>query len=147
MFKTTKNYVEKFLPDIKKEENHSPSLTEKSGYVPMHVRVQDMLMAGERLEEHRKSLKYDFESGKMVSIAELDKARIIPQRHPSYNLEDAGVSMAKTQLREEEIRENRAKQAEEAKSKEDAEKASQTGQIEPDKALNDKGMEVPEKTE
>lgn len=106
MFKTTKNYAKDFLPKQVKEENHKPSLTDKSSYVPLHIMLQNMEQAGIRLADHRSKLKFDFELDEMLYfrsdglLLRQDKATgkwlpadvsIQQTRNPNFNLEDWGV--------------------------------------------------------
>ena len=51
MFNTPHNYKKVSEP----EKNSGISLTEKAGYIPAKKRIEDMIFAGQRLSDYRKS--------------------------------------------------------------------------------------------
>lgn len=69
-------------PAIKIEQ---VSHVEKQGYIPAKVQIENMLMAGRRLEESRAEM-YDFPPGK-----EVDEEFIDPTRNPGFDISEAYV--------------------------------------------------------
>lgn len=97
------------------EDVDSHSETEQAGYIPPQVQIENMIMAGQRLDASRKAL-YDFESE-----ADIDESAIDPTRSGNFDLADA------TQMSfavDDSMRDS-AKRADEAR------KASQTAQEAP----------------
>lgn len=114
MIKTYKNYKELYLPNLKQEENHGESETNKAGYIPLHIRVKEMQLAGERLANIQNSMFYDIKAdeikyispmgdiyhrvdGKMVKV----DLEIDPSRDPGFGLDQVGENIARLQLTEE----------------------------------------------
>lgn len=70
---------EKSFPEV----NIGKRLVEKAGYIPAKDRIENMILAGQRLIEHRMSM-YDFDSNK-----ELDESYYDPTRSKNFDLADA----------------------------------------------------------
>lgn len=65
------------------ETNLGKRLVEKAGYIPAKDRIENMILAGQRLIEHRMSM-YDFDSNK-----ELDESFYDPTRSKNFDMADA----------------------------------------------------------
>lgn len=63
------------------EVNSGETLVEKAGYEPAKIKIENMILAGQRLSDYRKS-QYDFEG-------EIDEDFIDPTRSPNFDLADA----------------------------------------------------------
>lgn len=64
------------------EPGGGEKLVETSGYIPADVRIQELIMAGERLGDYRRE-SYDYGPDD-----EIDDLIEDPTRHPSFGLED-----------------------------------------------------------
>ena len=64
------------------EANCGEKLVETAGYVPAKKRIEDMILAGQRLVDYRKSL-YDFPDG------EIDENASDPTRDLNFDMADA----------------------------------------------------------
>nr|QJB19359.1 MAG: hypothetical protein [Microvirus sp.] len=78
LFQTRYNH-QKSIPEV----NLGKRLVEKAGYIPAKDRIENMILAGQRLIEHRMSM-YDFESNK-----ELDESYYDPTRSKNFDMADA----------------------------------------------------------
>ena len=67
------------------EVNLGKSLVEKAGYIPAQARIENMILAGQRLVEHRKEM-YDFSDGK-----DIDESFTDPTRSKNYDMADAFI--------------------------------------------------------
>ena len=67
------------------EVNLGKNLVEKAGYIPAQARIENMILAGQRLIEHRKEL-YDFSDGK-----DIDENFTDPTRSKNYDMSDAFI--------------------------------------------------------
>lgn len=67
------------------EVNLGKNLVEKAGYIPAQARIENMILAGQRLIEHRKEL-YDFSDGK-----DIDDTFSDPTRSKNYDMSDAFI--------------------------------------------------------
>lgn len=76
-------------PKLRPEKMDQRSKTEKHGYVPVNKRIEEMILAGKRLDISR--LTYD------VTDPNAADPEIDPTRRPGYDLADA--SMADNSLR------------------------------------------------
>jgi len=65
------------------EVNLGKNLVEKAGYIPAQTRIENMILAGQRLVEHRKEM-YDFSDGK-----DIDENYIDPTRSKNFDMADA----------------------------------------------------------
>lgn len=65
------------------ELNSGEILVETAGYITAEQRITNLMLAGQRLVEHRKSA-YDFEAGK-----EIDEDFYDPTRRKNYDMADA----------------------------------------------------------
>lgn len=65
------------------EANIGKRLIEKAGYIPAKDRIENMILAGQRLIEHRMSM-YDFDSNK-----EFDESYYDPTRSKNFDMADA----------------------------------------------------------
>jgi len=59
------------------------TITESAGYVPSKVQIENLIMAGKRLQSFRKEM-YDFPDG-----ANVDESYEDPTRGPGFDLADA----------------------------------------------------------
>lgn len=104
------------------ESNPGPNLVEKAGYIPAKIQIENLILAGIRLKEHRQDL-YDFKS-----LAEIDMDFYDPTRSKNFDLADAFQYSHELKLK--------------ARLK-----ASQTSQEAPDEVLNNKkGVDIPLET-
>ena len=67
------------------EVNLGKNLVEKAGYIPAQARIENMILAGQRLVEHRKEM-YDFSDGK-----DIDENFTDPTRSKNYDMSDAFI--------------------------------------------------------
>lgn len=75
------NYIR---PERRKEVGGGPRIVEASGYIPTKIQVENMLLAGQRLNEYRKE-QYDYSDGDSVP----DDVVPDPTRSPGFDLADA----------------------------------------------------------
>lgn len=73
----------------KGEVNSGEIITEQAGYEPAHVKIMNMIEAGERLHDFRTG--YEFEDEKSVPDDYFD-----PTRDPNFDLADATAMSAET---------------------------------------------------
>ena len=99
------------------EINSGKSLVERAGYISAQKRIENMILAGQRLVDYRKS-QFDFEGDK------IDFDFDDPTRNPNFDMDDA--SQLKLQA-EANLAESRARAKRQELDKE-ALKASQTAQ-------------------
>lgn len=71
-------------PERRKEVGGGPSIVEVSGYIPTKIQVENMLIAGQRLNEYRRE-QYDYSEGDSVP----DDIVPDPTRNPEFDLADA----------------------------------------------------------
>lgn len=64
------------------EENSGKTLVETAGYMSAQKRIENMILAGQRLVDYRKS-QFDFPEG------EIDESFEDPTRSPNFDLADA----------------------------------------------------------
>lgn len=67
------------------EVNQGKNLVEKAGYIPAQARIENMILAGQRLIEHRKEM-YDFSDGN-----DIDETFSDPTRSKNYDMSDAFI--------------------------------------------------------
>lgn len=67
------------------EINLGKNFVEKAGYIPAQARIENMILAGQRLVEHRKEM-YDFSDGK-----DIDESFSDPTRSKNYDMSDAFI--------------------------------------------------------
>ena len=67
------------------EVNLGKNLVEKAGYIPAQARIENMILAGQRLIEHRKEM-YDFSDGK-----DIDENFTDPTRSKNFDMSDAFI--------------------------------------------------------
>lgn len=77
-FNTTYNRQYKSPP----EKNAGGSLIEKAGYVSAQKRIENLMLAGQRLSDYRKE-QFDFEDGK------IDEDAYDPTRRKDFDMADA----------------------------------------------------------
>ena len=94
------------------ESNSGITLVERAGYIPAQQRIENLMLAGQRLAQARKEM-YDFPDGK------IDLNFIDPTRSKNYDLADGFQDGLKVEAR--------------LKAQKDAVKASQTAQEGSDK--------------
>ena len=99
------------------EINSGKTLVERAGYISAQKRIENMILAGQRLVDYRKS-QFDFEGDK------IDFDFDDPTRNPNFDMADA--SQLKYQA-EANLAESRAR-AKKAELDKEAVKASQTAQ-------------------
>lgn len=68
-----------------REKNLGETMTERAGYIPPKIQIEQMILAGVRLDQQRKDL-YDF-----TEDQEDDGTFMDPTREPGYDLADASV--------------------------------------------------------
>ena len=101
------------------------SETEQAGYIPPQVQIENMMLAGQRLDQSRKAL-YDFPSEE-----EIDEDAFDPTRRGNFDLADASQMAMETEM----------SLRDQALAADNARKASQTAQDASGEAK--KGPEVP----
>lgn len=102
------------------EPGGGKSKTEKKGYIPANVRIEDMILAGKRLVEARAE-RFDYPAGPDDG----EEEEIDPTRVRNYDLADAAQSaleikqrMRKARKESEEMKKNYEKEKKEEKEKE-----------------------------
>lgn len=78
MFNTPYKMTQKTPPEI----NSGEIKVDKLGYLPAKKRIENMMLAGQRLKDYRQS-QYDFPDGK------IDLTYNDPTRKPGYDMADA----------------------------------------------------------
>ena len=110
----------------------SKSETEQAGYIPPQIQIENMILAGERLNQSRKEM-YDFSSAD-----EIDEDAYDPTRRGNFDLADASQLAMETEM----------SLRDQALAADNARKASQTAQDasgEAKKGLEDSNVPPPEK--
>ena len=81
------------------EVNLGKNLVEKAGYIPAQARIENMILAGQRLVEHRKEM-YDFSDGN-----DIDESFTDPTRSKNYDMSDAFImsEVIKNNVRQKEL--------------------------------------------
>ena len=81
------------------EINLGKNLVERSGYIPAQVRIENMILAGQRLVEYRKEM-YDFFDGENI-----DESFSDPTRSKNYDMADAFImsEVIKNNVRQKEL--------------------------------------------
>ena len=102
------------------------SETEQAGYIPPQVQIENMMLAGQRLDQSRKAM-YDF-----ASEDEIDEDASDPTRRGNFDLADASQMAMETEM----------SLRDQALAADNARKASQTAQDASGGAK--KGSEVPD---
>lgn len=100
------------------EKNNLPSITERGGYMPAKVRIEQFFQAGVNLENYRKQ-QFDYSVDDNIDIDNVD---IDPTRSKSYDFDDAHDDLNHLREVEERVMSERKKVSEEAKLKAEAEK-------------------------
>ena len=67
------------------EVNLGKNLVERAGYIPAQARIENMILAGQRLIEHRREM-YDFSDGN-----DIDETFTDPTRSKNYDMSDAFI--------------------------------------------------------
>ena len=105
-------------PERRKEVGGGPRIVEASGYIPTKIQVENMLLAGQRLNEYRKE-QYDFSDGDSVP----DDVVPDPTRDSRFDLADATrlgrAAIGRLKDAEKEIKEAKKKLEVQDKPKED----------------------------
>ena len=96
------------------EVNLGKNLVEKAGYIPAQARIENMILAGQRLVEHRKEM-YDFSDGN-----DIDESFTDPTRSKNYDMSDAFIMS--------EVIKNNARQKELLKASQTAQEGSEAVQ-------------------
>lgn len=68
------NYIKEFKNHSKPEINSGETLVETAGYIPAKKKIENMILAGQRLVEYRKS-QFDFEDHKSIDEDYYDPTR------------------------------------------------------------------------
>ena len=76
---STKYSLQKTPPEV----NKGPSHVEKAGYIPAQARIENMMLAGQRLVAHRAEM-YDFKE-----LKDIDENFIDPTRSKNFDMADA----------------------------------------------------------
>nr|WAE43602.1 MAG: hypothetical protein [Microviridae sp.] len=72
-----------FKPAVDRlEVNSGELITEQAGYIPPKKQIEDMILAGQRLNESRASYDWDDEE-------DIDESASDPTRSPNFDLADA----------------------------------------------------------
>ena len=123
---STKYSLQKTPPEV----NKGPSHVEKAGYIPAQARIENMMLAGQRLVAHRAEM-YDFKE-----LKDIDESFTDPTRSKNYDMSDAFIMS-------EAIKYN-VQQKELLKASQTAQDGSNDSQIPPDKGSDSKSNSVPE---
>lgn len=104
------------------EVNSGELIVETAGYVPPHIRIQELLDAGERLIAYRKE-QYNFGRGEQI-----DETFTDPTRDPNFDMVDADNLIRETDAKIKEsqrkaVLEQKRKAEESRKEKEDLERS------------------------
>ena len=85
----------------------SKSETEQAGYIPPQIQIENMILAGERLNQTRKEM-YDF-----PSADEIDEDAYDPTRRANFDLADASQMAMQTEmsLRDQALEADKARKA------------------------------------
>ena len=122
----TKYSIQKTSPEV----NKGPSHVEKAGYIPAQARIENMMLAGQRLVAHRAEM-YDFKE-----LKDIDENFIDPTRSKNFDMADASQFALNLEQKQ---------RAEEAlKASQTAQDGSNDSQIPPDKGSDSKSNSVPE---
>ena len=122
----TKYSLQKTPPEV----NKGPSHVEKAGYIPAQARIENMMLAGQRLVAHRAEM-YDFKE-----LKDIDENFIDPTRSKNFDMADASQFALNLEQKQ---------RAEEAlKASQTAQEAQDGSQIPPDKGSDSKSNSVPE---
>ena len=83
------------------------SETEQAGYIPPQVQIENMMLAGQRLDQSRKAM-FDFESEE-----EIDEDAFDPTRRGNFDLADASQMAMETEmsLRDQALEADKARKA------------------------------------
>ena len=76
---STKYSLQKTPPEV----NKGPSHVEKAGYIPAQARIENMMLAGQRLVAHRAEM-YDFKE-----LKDIDESFTDPTRSKNFDMADA----------------------------------------------------------
>jgi len=93
-------------PEYEGEDNSGEELVETSGYISAEVQIENMILAGERLDEYRRQM-YDYPEG----LKEGEEAKLDPTRRKGFDVIDAQreVERIKRSLKDEEKKGNKDK--------------------------------------
>ena len=80
-------YTKYKRPEANPEKMDPHSKTEKAGYIPAKIQIENMIMAGQRLGDYRREM-YDFGAEDKVDEDFMD-----PTRNPNYDMADASQDM------------------------------------------------------
>lgn len=105
--------------EYEKEKGGGKIITESAGYIPPKIQIEQMIMAGQRLDLARKE-QFDFGPDD-----EIDEDYVDPTREPGFDLADASQLASETamRLRQQEEKPSAMEKAE--KEKKASEEASQ----------------------
>lgn len=82
------NYRYQSLPEV----NSGTDITERAGYIPAKMRIEQMILAGQRLRSYRAE-QFDFPDGK------IDESFSDPTRSGNFDLADGTMLEAQLQAR------------------------------------------------
>ena len=123
---STKYSLQKTPPEV----NKGPSHVEKAGYIPAQARIENMMLAGQRLVAHRAEM-YDFKE-----LKDIDENFIDPTRSKNFDMADATQIALNIEQKQRELDALKASQT--------AQDGSNDSQIPPDKGSDSKSNSVPE---
>ena len=102
------------------------SETEQAGYIPPQIQIENMILAGQRLDQSRKAL-YDF-----ASEDEIDEDATDPTRSGNFDLADATqmAMLAESSLSDQADKADKARKA--SQTAQEAQRAADKGSGEPE---------------
>lgn len=129
-------YVRPIPPDIKPKERNK--MVERTGYVTTKQRIENMILAGQRLQQMRKS-QFDINANEKGQYPDTDKLTVDKTRDPGYTIFDAvdDLKTANENLAEAKRRAEEAKLEAEKLQKLEDEKNEHTQNLDPDPVIND----------
>ena len=103
-------YVDRNVAAVRERQYEvldSKSETEQAGYIPPQIQIENMILAGERLNQTRKEM-YDFSSPD-----EIDEDAYDPTRRGNFDLADASQMAMETEmaLRDQALEADKARKA------------------------------------
>ena len=115
----------------------SQSKTEQAGYIPPQIQIENMILAGERLNQTRMDM-YDFSSAD-----EIDEDAYDPTRRANFDLADASQMAMQTEmsLRDQALDADKARKA--SQTAQDASGEVKKGSEVPDVLRRRKGRKAP----
>lgn len=127
-------YVRPIPPDIKPKERNK--VVERTGYVTTKQRIENMILAGQRLQKWRES-QFDIISNREKQYPDIDKLTVDKTRDPGYTVFDAidDLDKANENLAEAKRKAEEAKLEAEKLQKLEDEKNESTENSDPDPVI------------